>query len=96
MHSVNGTFMGHEVRVVWNDATGQYDGNPFVWNAVLHAARAPLSLTPTGPMLDRPNVHDEAHALALVSSVLRVAHVVGTVPPIPVGDDGPTPPDAVF
>jgi hypothetical protein len=96
MHQVSGTFLGRNVRVTWNDQTNRYDGDEFVWLAVVNAARDPLPLTPTGPTLERPNVHDESHALPLLASVMRVSRVVGIVPPPAFADDEPVPDDAVF
>ncbi len=48
-------------------------------------SRSPLLLTPTGPVLERPNPHLPGHCLALLSSFIRIEEATDDFPDIPEG-----------
>lgn len=82
---VRGTWYGETVDARWSTAERRIEGDDLLWNEVKARAREPLLLTPTGPALERPNPRLPGHALALVSSIIRVESVEGSFPSIPEG-----------
>lgn len=80
-----GTWYGEPVAVRWNAAERRIEGEEVLWEEVRRRANEPLMLTPTGPMLERPNPRLPGHALALLSSIMRVEAVEGSFPDVPEG-----------